>query len=117
MRTYCFICNAAVRFTSFATSLIIVSFLSLCLMNSTVMAVGTWQIETVDSTSWLVGGHTSLAFDSSGNPAISYFDETNGDLKYAHQAAPIPEPSTIALLGSGLAMLPFLRRRFRFWKK
>jgi PKD repeat protein len=50
-----------------------------------------WDIETVDSEDW-VGSHTSLAFDSCcdsccgdiGNPAISYYDATNGDLKYAH---------------------------------
>jgi PKD repeat protein len=50
-----------------------------------------WDIETVDSDGW-VGSYTSLAFDSCcasccdavGHPAISYYDASNGDLKYAH---------------------------------
>ena len=41
-----------------------------------------WNIETVDSTGD-VGWYLSLAFDSGGNPCISYLDYTNGDLKYA----------------------------------
>ncbi|MBI2560019.1 MAG: hypothetical protein HYW14_02670 [Planctomycetes bacterium] len=47
-----------------------------------------WDIETVDSASWNVGGYTSLAFDSSGNPGISYFSDDlqtpNPSLRYAH---------------------------------
>ena len=44
-----------------------------------------WSSETVDS-SGDVGRHSSL-YDSSGNPHISYYDETtvdDGDLKYAY---------------------------------
>jgi len=40
-----------------------------------------WHIETVDGG---IGGHTSISLDSNGYPHISYFDETNYDLKYAY---------------------------------
>ena len=48
-----------------------------------VAEAGAWVIETVDSAGE-VGKGTSLALDSSGNPHISYYDETNENLKYAH---------------------------------
>jgi hypothetical protein len=41
-----------------------------------------WQISVVDSAGE-VGYASSIALDASGYPHISYFDETNGDLKYA----------------------------------
>ena len=43
-----------------------------------------WEIETVDGPGD-VGRYSSLALDSSGYPHISYFDNTNYDLKYARQ--------------------------------
>ncbi len=42
-----------------------------------------WDIKTVDSDG-NVGHDISLALDSNNNPCISYFDDTNGDLKYAY---------------------------------
>ncbi len=44
-----------------------------------------WHIETVDSVgSWFWGDHTSLTLDEGGHAHISYYDETNEDLKYAY---------------------------------
>jgi len=45
-------------------------------------AQGTWTIEAVDAAN-MVGTHSSIAVDASGNPRISYHDETAGTLKYA----------------------------------
>jgi hypothetical protein len=42
-----------------------------------------WVIETVDQTD-SVGRFSSLALDADGQPHISYYDDTNDDLKYAH---------------------------------
>jgi hypothetical protein len=41
-----------------------------------------WQTTTIDHVGF-VGDYNSLSFDPSGNPAISYLDSTNKDLKYA----------------------------------
>jgi len=47
------------------------------------IATAQWQIQTVDSGGG-VGHYTSLALDSAGNPHISYFDDTNENLKYTY---------------------------------
>ena len=48
----------------------------------------TWYIQTVDSVE-SVGLHASIALDSSDQPHISYYDQTNGNLKYAVVLPPI----------------------------
>jgi len=54
---------------------------ALLLMNS--VAIGDeWVIDTVDAT--VEVGVSSIAIDSQGFPHISYYDETNKCLKYAH---------------------------------
>ncbi|MEW6182915.1 MAG: Ig-like domain-containing protein [Bacillota bacterium] len=48
-----------------------------------------WHTETADS----AGYYTSFAFDTSGLPHASYWDNANGDLKYAYRPADVYLPT------------------------
>jgi len=51
---------------------------------------GVWTTSTVDTgaiAADVVGEHTSMAVLANGNPAISYYDNTNDDLKFARNSA------------------------------
>ena len=52
-----------------------------------------WSTSAIDETG-NVGKYTSIALDTSNNPHISYFDDTNDDLKYAYFSEPVPPTST-----------------------
>jgi hypothetical protein len=52
----------------------------------------TWVTQTLDGGDLLVGEFCSLKLDPNGKPRISYFDRTNGDLKFIQALYEIYQP-------------------------
>ncbi len=57
-----------------------------------------WNIKTVDAVGF-TGTYTSLAFSLDGQPAISYYDITNGDLRFARFNGRIWATTTVDAAG------------------
>lgn len=62
---------------------------------------GKWTISEVD-TSYNVGGYASVAIDDNNRPHISYYDATNGKLKYATIIEGVWKPETVSAAGAGV---------------
>jgi hypothetical protein len=84
--------------------LISVLFAGLATVPTAAQTAPGWNITTVDTNLGVYGGATSIALDASGNPYISYLNDSgSGSLKYA-SLTPIPtalnatvSPTTVAI--------------------
>ncbi|HPQ05456.1 MAG TPA: hypothetical protein PKZ88_08340, partial [Methanothermobacter sp.] len=61
-------------------------------------ASATWNITTVDTTN-NTGQYTSIALDTNNYPHISYYESTNGNLKYARWNGTAWEITTVDSTG------------------
>ena len=94
-------------------------FLMIGCLVSPAAAVDFWDITVVDSAGY-VGRQTSLTILPSGQPAISYFDFTNEDLKYAWYDGSTWQTTTVDSVGNvgwytSLAILPSGQSAISYW--
>ncbi len=78
--------------TVLLSSLFIVGAMNLSL--DTALGAEEWNFETVDSGEY-VGRFNSIAVDVNSHPRISYYDDTNGNLKYARWTGSLWDIDTV----------------------